>query len=124
MRDYSLADRRKVRKNDADPTPLFGLTPDVSPLCLGANAFFCIPRFVAAATRRTRRFSGGDPYRRVLFTARTNLALPGGEIIHDPLDGIDPASLLAKLTPDRYFPEDWSIWLENKSRLKLDPQWR
>ena len=61
--------------------------------------------------------------RRVLFTDRTDLRLPGVEIIHDPLDGLDPAraSRRAKLMPHRYLAEDWSIWLDNKSRLKRDP---
>ena len=61
--------------------------------------------------------------RRVLFTDRTDLSLPGVEVIIDPLDGLDPAraSRRAKLMPHRYLPEDWSIWLDNKSRLKRDP---
>lgn len=62
--------------------------------------------------------------RRVLFTDRTDLALPGVEIIRDPLDGLDPAraSRRAKLMPHRWFPEArWSIWLDNKSRLKANP---
>ncbi len=61
--------------------------------------------------------------RRVLFTDRTDLVFPGVEIVHDPLAGLDPAraSRRAKLMPHRYLPEDWSIWLDNKSRLKRDP---
>lgn len=61
--------------------------------------------------------------RRVLFTDRTDLAPPGVEVIRDPLDGLDPAraSRRVKLMPHRYLPEDWSIWLDNKSRLKRDP---
>lgn len=69
-------------------------------------------------------FGGFDGCRRVLFTDRTDLTLPGVDVIHDPLDGLDPARAArrAKLMPHRYFPEDWSIWLDNKSRLKMDPQ--
>jgi hypothetical protein len=61
--------------------------------------------------------------RRVLFTDRTDLHLPGVDIVRDPLDGLDAAraSRRAKLMPHRYLPEDWSIWLDNKSRLKRDP---
>ncbi len=61
--------------------------------------------------------------RRVLFTDRDDLSLPGVEVIRDPLCGLDPAraSRRAKLCPHRYFGEDWSIWLDNKSRLKRDP---
>lgn len=62
--------------------------------------------------------------RKVLFTDREDLTLPGVEIIHDPLDGLDPAraSRRAKLRPHLYFPnEDWSIWLDNKSSLRTDP---
>lgn len=62
--------------------------------------------------------------RRVLFTDRTDLSFPGVEIIHDPLDGLDPARAArrAKLMPHRYLPEDWSIWLDNKSSLRRDPE--
>lgn len=62
--------------------------------------------------------------RRVLFTDRTDLVLPGVDVIVDPLDGLDPtrASRRAKLMPHRYLPEDWSIWLDNKSRLKRSPR--
>ncbi len=70
-------------------------------------------------------FGGFDTCRRVLFTDRTDVALPGVEIVHDPLDGIDAAraSRRAKLMPHRYFPDaEWSIWIDNKSRLKRDPQ--
>jgi len=69
-------------------------------------------------------FGGFDGCRRVLFTDREGLDLPGVEVIHDPLDGLDPAraSRRAKLRPHRYFPEaEWSLWLDNKSRLKRDP---
>lgn len=61
--------------------------------------------------------------RRVLFTDRTDLVFPGVEIVHDPLAGLDPAraSRRAKLMPHRYLPENWSMWLDNKSRLKRDP---
>lgn len=70
-------------------------------------------------------FGGFESCRRVLFTDRPDLALPGVEVIHDPLDGLDPAraSRRAKLMPHRYFPEaDHSLWIDNKSRLKRDPQ--
>ncbi len=69
-------------------------------------------------------FGGYDTCRRVLFTDRTDVTLPGVEVIHDPLDGLDPAraSRRAKLRPHLYFPDaDWSIWIDNKSRLKRDP---
>jgi hypothetical protein len=69
-------------------------------------------------------FGGFDNCRRVLFTDRPDATMPGVEVIHDPLDGLDPAraSRRAKLMPHRYFPDaDWSIWIDNKSRLKADP---
>jgi hypothetical protein len=61
--------------------------------------------------------------RRVLFTDRTDVDFPGVEIVQDSLDGLDPAraSRRAKLMPHRYLREDWSLWLDNKSRLKRDP---
>lgn len=61
--------------------------------------------------------------RRVLFTDRSDLSLPGVDIVVDPLDGLDPAraSRRAKLMPHRYLAEDWSIWLDNKSSLRRDP---
>ena len=70
-------------------------------------------------------FGGFTAARRVLFTDRTDLEFPGVDIIHDPLCGLDPAraSRRAKLMPHRYFPgEEWSIWLDNKSSLRMDPQ--
>ncbi len=70
-------------------------------------------------------FGGFESCRRILFTDKPELILPGVEIFHDPLDGLDPAraSRRAKLMPHRYFPdEDWSIWIDNKSRLKTDPK--
>lgn len=69
-------------------------------------------------------FGGFDSCRRVLFTDRPDVRLPGVDVIHDPLDGLDPAraSRRAKLMPHRHFPDaDWSIWIDNKSRLKVDP---
>ncbi len=69
-------------------------------------------------------FGGFETCRRVLFTDQPDLTLPGVEVVHDPLDGLDPAraSRRAKLMPHRYFPDaDWSIWIDNKSRLKRDP---
>lgn len=69
-------------------------------------------------------FGGFASCRRVLFTDRADVALPGVEVIHDPLDGLDPAraSRRAKLAPHRHFPDaDWSIWIDNKSRLRRDP---
>lgn len=61
--------------------------------------------------------------RRVLFTDRDDLEFPGVEIIRLPADGLDPAraSRRAKLMPHRYLDEEWSLWLDNKSRLKRDP---
>ena len=70
-------------------------------------------------------FGGFESCRRVLFTDRPGLSLPGVKVIHDPLDGLDPARAArrAKLMPHRYFPQaDWSIWIDNKSRLKVDPE--
>ncbi|WP_413851210.1 glycosyltransferase domain-containing protein [Albidovulum sp.] len=69
-------------------------------------------------------FGGFQSCRRVLFTDREGLFLPGVEVIHDPLDGLDPAraSRRAKLRPHQYFPDaEWSLWLDNKSRLRRDP---
>lgn len=69
-------------------------------------------------------FGGFENCRRVLFTDREGLSLPGVDVIHDPLDGLDPAraSRRAKLRPHRHFPdEEWSLWLDNKSRLRRDP---
>jgi hypothetical protein len=69
-------------------------------------------------------FGGFPGVRRVLFTDRADTSLTGVEVIQDPLDGLDPAraSRRAKLMPHRYFPEaDWSIWLDNKSRLLREP---
>lgn len=61
--------------------------------------------------------------RRVLFTDRDDLEFPGVEIVQLPADGLDPAraSRRAKLMPHRFLAEDWSIWLDNKSRLRRDP---
>ncbi len=61
--------------------------------------------------------------RRVLFTDRTDLSLPGVDVLIDPLDGLDPAraSRRAKLMPHRYLDADWSLWIDNKSRLLRDP---
>ena len=70
-------------------------------------------------------FGGFGGCRRVLFTDRADLRLPGIEVIHDPLDGLDPAraSRRAKLRPHLHFPEaEWSIWIDNKSRLKRAPE--
>lgn len=70
-------------------------------------------------------FGGFATCRRVLFTDREGLRLPGVEVIHDPLDGLDPAraSRRAKLRPHLHFPDaEWSLWLDNKSRLKRDPE--
>lgn len=69
-------------------------------------------------------FGGFQSCRRVLFTDREGLFLPEVEVIHDPLDGLDPAraSRRAKLRPHQYFPDaEWSLWLDNKSRLRRDP---
>ncbi len=69
-------------------------------------------------------FGGFESCRRVFFTDKPDLVLPGIEVVHDPLDGLDPAraSRRAKLRPHRYFPDEgWSLWIDNKSRLKIDP---
>ena len=69
-------------------------------------------------------FGPSEGYRRVIFTDNQDLTLPGVEVIHDPLDGLDPAraSRRAKLRPHAYFPDaEWSIWLDNKSRLLMPP---
>ncbi|MEZ5732885.1 MAG: DUF616 domain-containing protein [Paracoccaceae bacterium] len=69
-------------------------------------------------------FGAFEACRRVIFTDRTDIVLPGVEVVVDPLDGLDPAraSRRAKLMPHRYFPDaEWSIWLDNKSRLRADP---
>ena len=69
-------------------------------------------------------FGGFDGCRRVVFTDNPDLRLTGVEVIHDPLDGLDPAraSRRAKLMPHRYFADaEWSIWLDNKSRLLAEP---
>lgn len=69
-------------------------------------------------------FGAFQSCRRVLFTDREGLFLPEVEVIHDPLDGLDPAraSRRAKLRPHQYFPDaEWSLWLDNKSRLRRDP---
>jgi hypothetical protein len=71
-----------------------------------------------------RVFGGFDSCRKVFFTDREDLVLPGAEVIHDSLDGLDPArtSRRAKLMPHRFFPDaEWSVWLDNKSRLLADP---
>ncbi|MFN6952630.1 MAG: glycosyltransferase domain-containing protein [Albidovulum sp.] len=73
----------------------------------------------------TEVFGGFDGCRRVLFTDRDDLRLPGVEVVHDPLDGLDPAraSRRAKLRPHQYFPDaEWSLWIDNKSRLKRAPE--
>ena len=69
-------------------------------------------------------FGPSDGFRRVIFTDNPDLRVPGVEIMHDPLDGLDPAraSRRAKLRPHAYFPDaEWSIWLDNKSRLLMPP---
>lgn len=69
-------------------------------------------------------FGPSAEHRCVLFTDNPDLRLPGVEVIHDPLDGLDPAraSRRAKLRPHAYFPDaEWSIWLDNKSRLLMPP---
>lgn len=71
----------------------------------------------------TEVFGPFTDVRRVLFTDRDDLDFPGVDIIRQPADGLDPAraSRRAKLMPHRYLPEDWSLWLDNKSRLRRDP---
>jgi hypothetical protein len=63
--------------------------------------------------------------RRVLFTDDPAARIEGAETIVDPLDGLDPAraSRRAKLRPHAWFPDaEWSIWLDNKSRLLAEPE--
>lgn len=65
-----------------------------------------------------------EHYRRVVFTDNPALDFPGVEIYVDPLAGLDPAraSRRAKMLPHRYFPEaEWSLYIDNKSRLHMDP---
>ena len=71
----------------------------------------------------TEVFGPFTDVRRVLFTDRDDLDFPGVEIVRLPADGLDPAraSRRAKLMPHRYLTEDWSLWLDNKSRLRRDP---
>lgn len=69
-------------------------------------------------------FGPSEGVRRVIFTDNPDLKVPGVEVIHDPLVGLDPAraSRRAKLRPHAYFPDaEWSIWLDNKSRLLMPP---
>ncbi|MGB3147089.1 MAG: glycosyltransferase domain-containing protein [Paracoccaceae bacterium] len=69
-------------------------------------------------------FGGFTSVRRVFFTDRADLRLPGAEVIIDTEGGLDTtrASRRAKLRPHRYFPdEEWSIWIDNKSSLLRDP---
>ena len=69
-------------------------------------------------------FGSFTGHRCVFFTDNPDLRLHGVEVIHDPLDGLDPAraSRRAKLRPHAYFPDaEWSIWLDNKSRLLMPP---
>lgn len=72
-------------------------------------------------------FGGFSNVRRLVFTDRADLDPAvfgaGVERILDPLDGLDPAraSRRAKLMPHRYLGTGWSLWIDNKSRLKRDP---
>ena len=69
-------------------------------------------------------FGGFRADRTVLVSDRPRDVPAGVELVLDPLDGLDPAraSRRSKLMPHRFFPDaDWSIWLDNKSRLLRDP---
>jgi Protein of unknown function (DUF616) len=69
-------------------------------------------------------FGGFRADRSVLVSDRPRDVPAGVELILDPPDGLDPAraSRRSKLMPHRFFPDaDWSIWLDNKSRLLRDP---
>ncbi len=66
-------------------------------------------------------FRGG---RTVLVSDRPREVPDGVELILDPAGALDPAraSRRSKLMPHRFFPDaDWSVWLDNKSRLLRDP---
>jgi hypothetical protein len=69
-------------------------------------------------------FGGFRADRTVLVSDRPRDLPAGVELILDSLDGLDPAraSRRSKLMPHRFFPEaDWSVWLDNKSRLLREP---
>ncbi len=62
---------------------------------------------------------------RVIITDDPDLRAPHADrIIHDSLNGLDPAraSRRGKLMPHRYFPEyDWSLYIDNNAELRADP---
>ena len=73
-------------------------------------------------------FGGFGGVRRVVVSDRARDVPPGVELMIDSEastgGGLDPArsSRPAKLMPHRYFPDaEWSIYLDNKSRLLRDP---
>ncbi|MFN0114130.1 MAG: glycosyltransferase domain-containing protein [Paracoccaceae bacterium] len=70
-------------------------------------------------------FGGFRGDRAVIVSDRPRPVPEGVELMLDPSGGLDPAraSRRAKLMPHRYFPEaEWSIWLDNKSRLLVPPE--
>jgi hypothetical protein len=69
-------------------------------------------------------FGGFAGLRRVVVSDRPRDLPPGVEMLLDDPLGLDPAraSRRPKLLPHLYFPDaEWSIWLDNKSRLLADP---
>jgi hypothetical protein len=69
-------------------------------------------------------FGGFRGSRTVLVSDRAREVPAGVELILDAEGGLDPAraSRRSKLMPHRFFPEaEWSVWLDNKSRLLRDP---
>ena len=69
-------------------------------------------------------FGGFLADRTVVISDRPRDVPAGVELIVDPLRGLDPAraSRRPKLMPHLYFPDaDWSLWLDNKSRLLRPP---
>ncbi len=70
-------------------------------------------------------FGGFASVRRVVVSDRPRDVPAGVELVIDAPGALDPAraSRRPKLMPHRYFPEaEWSIWLDNKSRLLRDPE--
>ncbi len=70
-------------------------------------------------------FGGWESLERVVITDDPGLEAPHADrIIHDPLNGLDPAraSRRGKLMPHRFFPEyDWSLYIDNNVTLLSDP---
>ena len=69
-------------------------------------------------------FGGFRADRTVLISDRPRVVPDGVEMVVDTATGLDPAraSRRPKLMPHLYFPDaDWTIWLDNKSRLLRPP---